>query len=263
MSLAYLQFGRLWSGGDEYNFGVCAMDPLIDAVDMGVTLGGRQILHGLTMQVNAGEIVTVLGPNGSGKTTLLRALTGAINPTTGTIKRRADLRIGYTPQRFEIDRTMPLTVDRFLSLVGKTSHTERMEILSQVGLEGQSKAQLGTLSGGQFQRALLARALLRRPNLLALDEPTRGLDQPGTAAFYTMIERVREELGCAVLMVSHDLHVVMSASDRVICVNGHICCEGTPTVVSEAPEYRAMFGTGTAGALALYQHDHDHTHGEA
>ena len=236
------------------------MTPLIETSEMGVALGGRSILHGVTMAVEPGEIVTILGPNGSGKTTLLRALTGAIDPTTGAVTRREGLRIGYAPQRLTVDRTMPLTVERFLSLVGGTSASERTAVLEKVGLEGQSKAQIAALSGGQFQRALLARALLRKPDLLALDEPTQGLDQPGTVAFYRLIEEVRQETGCAVLMVSHDLHVVMSASDRVICVNGHICCQGTPTVVSEAPEYRAMFGRGTAGTLALYQHHHDHSH---
>lgn len=241
------------------------MNPLIQAKDIGVTLGGRSILHGISMSVIPEEIVTIVGPNGSGKTTLLRALTGAIEVTTGTVTRHDDLRIGYAPQRLALDSTMPITVDRFLSLMGKTSRAERRAALADVDIESLEDAQLASLSGGQFQRALLARAILRKPNLLALDEPTQGLDQPGTVGFYRLIERVREQTGCGVLMVSHDLHVVMSASDRVLCVNGHICCEGTPTVVSEAPEYRAMFGSGTAGALALYQHhhDHDHSHGEA
>jgi zinc transport system ATP-binding protein len=239
------------------------MTPLIQAKDVSVTLGGRSILHGISMSVVPGEIVTIVGPNGSGKTTLLRALTGAVDVTKGTVTRRDDLRIGYAPQRLALDSTMPVTVDRFLSLMGKTTKAERRAALADVDIESLETAQLASLSGGQFQRALLARAILRKPNLLALDEPTQGLDQPGTVGFYRLIERVREQTGCGVLMVSHDLHVVMSASDRVLCVNGHICCEGTPTVVSEAPEYRAMFGSGTAGALALYQHHHDHSHTEA
>jgi len=233
---------------------------LIEAADLGVELGGQKILDGITMSVEPGEIVTILGPNGSGKTTLLRALSGALAPSRGRVHRRSDLRIGYAPQRLGLDTTMPLTVDRFLSLVTGTSRQDRVSAKERVGIEGLGARQLSTLSGGQFQRALLARAVLRKPNLLALDEPTQGLDQPGTAAFYKLIEQLREETGCGVLMVSHDLHVVMSASDRVLCVNGHICCEGTPTVVSEAPEYQAMFGKGTAGTLALYQHHHDHSH---
>ena len=236
------------------------MDALIEANNISVRLGGKSILWDISMAVIPGEIVTIVGPNGSGKTTLLRALTGAVELSGGTVKKRNDLRIGYAPQRLALDSTMPITVDRFLSLVGKTTRSERRAALADVDIESLESAQLASLSGGQFQRALLARAILRRPNLLALDEPTQGLDQPGTVGFYRLIERVREQTGCGVLMVSHDLHVVMSASDRVLCVNGHICCEGTPTVVSEAPEYRAMFGTGTAGALALYQHHHDHDH---
>ena len=239
------------------------MSALVELKDVGIELGSRTVLHGITMSVREGEIVTILGPNGSGKTTLLRTLSGALETSRGQLVRRDDLRIGYTPQRLSLDTTMPLTVERFLALVEKTSRKDRSEAMERVGLKSVQLQQLATLSGGQFQRALLARAILRKPNLLALDEPTQGLDQPGTAAFYTLIEELREETGCAVLMVSHDLHVVMSASDRVLCVNGHICCEGTPTVVSNAPEYQAMFGKGTAGTLALYQHHHDHSHGEA
>ena len=238
------------------------MTALVELKDVSIELGTRTVLTGITMSVQDGEIVTILGPNGSGKTTLLRTLSGALEPTRGQMIRRDDLRIGYTPQRLALDTTMPLTVERFLALVEKTSRKDRSEAMERVGLKSIQSQQLASLSGGQFQRALLARAILRKPNLLALDEPTQGLDQPGTAAFYTLIEELREETGCAVLMVSHDLHVVMSASDRVLCVNGHICCEGTPTVVSNAPEYQAMFGKGTAGTLALYQHHHDHSHGE-
>ncbi len=239
------------------------MTPLIEASSIGVRFGDQSILHDISMSVVPGEIVTIVGPNGSGKTTLLRALTGSVKLSSGTIIRRADLRIGYAPQRLTIDKTLPITVDRFLSITDKASRSERQSALADAGIEALENKQLAALSGGQFQRALLARAILRKPNLLALDEPTQGLDQPATVAFYRLIERVREQTGCGVLMVSHDLHVVMSASDRVLCVNGHICCEGTPTVVSEAPEYRAMFGSGTAGALALYQHHHDHSHGDA
>jgi len=238
------------------------MAALIKATDVGVNLGARKVLHGITMSIEEGEIVTILGPNGSGKTTLLRTLSGALEPTRGRLIRRDDLKIGYTPQRLALDTTMPLTVERFLSLVSNTTRRDRQNALERVGLISAKTDQLSALSGGQFQRVLLARAILRKPNLLALDEPTQGLDQPGTAAFYTLIEELRAETGCAVLMVSHDLHVVMSASDRVLCVNGHICCEGTPTVVSNAPEYQAMFGKGTAGTLALYQHHHDHSHGD-
>ena len=155
---------------------------------------------------------------------------------------------------------MPMTVRRFLSLPKRVSDAEATAALLRVGLPDLEIRQMAGLSGGQFQRVLLARALLSNPELLILDEPTQGLDQPGEAAFYRLIAEVRRDTGAAILMVSHDLHVVMAASDRVICLNGHICCQGTPHVVSNAPEYRALFGQGSMGALALYQHQHDHSH---
>jgi zinc transport system ATP-binding protein len=233
---------------------------LISADNVCVRLGGTEVLHAIRLALNPGEIVTVVGPNGSGKSTLLRALLGIVPVAEGRVTRASGLRIGYVPQRLHIDRTMPITVRRFLSLPNRVSDAEAAAVLARVGMEETGALQMVALSGGQLQRVLLARALLGRPQLLMLDEPTQGLDQPGEAAFYQLIEDVRTETGCAVLMVSHDLHVVMAASDRVICLNGHVCCEGTPQVVATAPEYRALFGFGTRGALALYRHDHDHDH---
>ena len=233
---------------------------LIAAESLDVQLGRATVLTGITLQIRAGEIVTLLGPNGSGKSTLLRALLGIIPATKGRVLRQPGLRIGYVPQRLMIDRSLPMTVRRFLSLPTRCSDAVATAALARVGLPGVEAQQMADLSGGQFQRVLLARALLANPQLLVLDEPTQGLDQPGEAAFYRLIAEVRETTGAAILMVSHDLHVVMAASDRVICLNGHICCEGTPRVVSNAPEYRALFGLGTQGALALYQHEHDHHH---
>ncbi|HEX9857187.1 MAG TPA: metal ABC transporter ATP-binding protein [Paracoccaceae bacterium] len=235
---------------------------LIAASNICVRLGGAEVLHAVSLSISPGEIVTILGPNGSGKSTLLRALLGILPLAAGRVTRQDGLRIGYVPQRLAIDRSMPLTARRFLSLPARQSAADARAALARVGVPEVADRPMTGLSGGQFQRVLLARALLTEPDLLILDEPTQGLDQPGEAAFYRLIEEVRRETGAAVLMVSHDLHVVMSASDRVICLNGHICCEGTPRVVSNAPEYRALFGLGTQGALALYQHahDHDHTH---
>lgn len=235
-------------------------DALIEISGASARLDGRETLRDVDFSLKAGEIVTLVGPNGSGKTTFLRLALGAIKPDSGTVRRQEGLRVGYTPQRVAVDPTLPMTVARFLRLGGAVDRAARAEALERVGAPGLGERRFAELSGGQRQRVLLARALLRRPMLLALDEPTQGLDQPGEAAFYALIAELRAELGCAVLMVSHDLHVVMSASDRVICLNGHICCEGAPTVVSEAPEYRRLFGTGTRGALALYRHDHDHRH---
>ena len=233
---------------------------LIAADHVCVRFDADEVLHDISLAIMPGEIVTILGPNGSGKSTLLRALLGILPVAEGRILRQADLRIGYVPQRLMIDRTMPITVRRFLSLPTRVSDAEAAEALARVGMTGHGGDQMTALSGGQLQRVLLARAMLGGPQVLMLDEPTQGLDQQGEAAFYRLIEEVRRDTGAAVLMVSHDLHVVMAASDRVICLNGHICCEGTPRVVSNAPEYRALFGLGTQGALALYQHEHDHDH---
>ena len=233
---------------------------LLSADHVCVRFGSDEVLHDITLSLNPAEIVTILGPNGSGKSTLLRALLGILPVAEGRIQRQPGLRIGYVPQRLQIDRTMPITVRRFLSLPVRVTDAAAVEALARVGMAGHDADQMTALSGGQLQRVLFARALLAGPQVLMLDEPTQGLDQPGEAAFYRLIEEVRRDTGAAVLMVSHDLHVVMAASDRVICLNGHICCEGTPRVVSTAPEYRALFGLGTQGALALYRHEHDHDH---
>lgn len=233
---------------------------LIHAKGLSVKHGKTTVLQNVTLDISAGEIVTIVGPNGSGKSTLLRALIGAVPADKGAVTRKDGLRIGYVPQKLHIDPTLPMSVERFLSLPTKVSAAQSAAALEQAGAAALSGRQMADLSGGQFQRVLLARALLGRPELLILDEATQGLDQPGSAAFYRQIEELRSALGCAVLMVSHELHVVMAASDRVICLNGHVCCEGAPEVVASAPEYRALFGTGTQGALALYRHDHDHHH---
>jgi zinc transport system ATP-binding protein len=231
---------------------------LIAAENIDVTFGADRALHGVSLRVTKGEIVTVVGPNGSGKSTLLRVLIGAIRPAAGRIVRQAGLRIGYVPQKLHIDPSMPITVRRFLDLPVRATNLAAEQALTQAGVADTRDQQMVGLSGGQFQRVLLARAILSSPDLLLLDEPTQGLDQPGSAAFYRQIEGLRNVLDCAILMVSHDLNVVMSASDRVICLNGHVCCEGTPEHVSNAPAYRALFGAEAGGALALYRHDHDH-----
>lgn len=239
-----------------------AGEVLIEAFGLAFNVDGAPILWDVDLAVRRSEIVTVVGPNGSGKTTLMRLLIGAESPASGRILRRRGLRIGYVPQKMAIDYTMPLTVGRFLRLSGGSA-ADGAHVLERVGIPDLSGQQLRALSGGQLQRALLAQALMRRPDLLVLDEAAQGLDQPGVARFYRLIEELRRELGCGVLMVGHDLHVVMAASDRVVCLNGHICCEGSPTVVSAAPAYRALFGHGTQGALALYRHEHTHVHESA
>lgn len=236
---------------------------LIHAENLEVRHGGTLALHDVSLDLEPGEIVTIVGPNGSGKSTLLRALIGAVAPSRGFVKRAPGLKIGYVPQKLHIDPTLPMSVRRFLDLPNRVSNAEAEQALAWTGVQGLEKRQIAALSGGQLQRVLLARALLSGPQVLMLDEATQGLDQPASAAFYQLIEDMRNTIGCAVLMVSHELHVVMSASDRVICLNGHICCEGTPEVVEAAPAYRELFGTGTGGALALYRHEHNHDHDHA
>ncbi|MFP4304928.1 metal ABC transporter ATP-binding protein [Rhodosalinus sp.] len=233
---------------------------LLEVDRLSVRYRATEVLHDVSLSIAPGEIVTIVGPNGSGKTTLLRAIVGAVPAAAGRIQRAPGLVMGYVPQRLHVDPTLPITVARFLSLPGGAAKADVAAALDRAGVPGIARRQMSELSGGQLQRVLLARALVARPGLLLLDEPTAGLDQPGSAAFYRLIEEVRRETGCAVLMISHELHVVMAASDRVICLNGHVCCHGTPEHVSSAPEYRALFGTGTHGALALYRHEHDHSH---
>lgn len=233
---------------------------LISIENLNVRYGSNRVLRDISLTLEEKEIVTIVGPNGSGKTSLFRAIIGALHPTSGKINHRPGLQIGYVPQRLHIDPTLPITVERFLRLSGRTTQTACEQALIAAGVPGVIKNQMSNLSGGQFQRIMLASALMKKPDVLLLDEATQGLDQSGSAAFYRQIEDVRRQTGCAILMISHELHVVMSTSDRVICLNGHVCCSGTPAVVASAPEYRALFGSGTGGALALYQHDHDHHH---
>ncbi|MDO5640917.1 MAG: metal ABC transporter ATP-binding protein [Paracoccus sp. (in: a-proteobacteria)] len=237
---------------------------LVELRDLTVRHRGaeRPILNHVSLSIRPGEIVTVVGPNGSGKSTLVRAILGQARPEAGQVIRPRGLRIGYVPQRVHIDDRIPMSVRRFLSLPRRVPDAQAASVLARTGAKGLEDRQITRLSGGQFQRVLLARALLNDPQLLVLDEPTQGLDQPGIVDFYRLIEEIRRETGAAIVMVSHDLLVVMRASDQVICLNGHVCCHGTPQVVSAAPEYQALFGTDSAQTLALYRHHHDHRHDE-
>ena len=226
--------------------------------NMSLSHSGKIVLSDIDLTIARAEIVTIVGPNGSEKSTLLRGLIGALCPSTGLVIRKKDSKIGYVPQKLEINAALPLTVRRFLDLPNRVTQADAIAALQTAGVADHADAQMANLSGGQFQRVLLARALLIKSDVLILDEATQGLDQPGSAAFYRQIEAVRQDLNCAVIMVSHDLHVVIAASDRVLCLNGHICCQESPDIVASAPEYRALFGSGTQGALALYRHEHTH-----
>ena len=233
---------------------------LITIDSLTVAYVGVVALKNVSFTIDAGEIVTIVGPNGSGKTSLLKAIIGAVVPQEGNVDVKSGLKIGYVPQRLNLDPTLPISVGRFMRLSENSSKKECQRALEQAGVAEIMTKQMSELSGGQLQRVLLAKALLGSPEMLLLDEATQGLDQPGAAEFYKQIEKLREETGCAILMISHDLHVVMSASDRVICLNGHICCSGTPQAVAATPEYKELFGADTDGALALYRHNHDHKH---
>jgi len=233
-------------------------DVLVQAQNVSVKQGRRILLDSISFQLLAGEITTLIGPNGAGKTTLIRALIGAQALSSGHINKRPGLRIGYTPQKLQLEQLMPMPAARFLALAGKVPATRLATVLNQTHATSLQGAQLRDLSGGEMQRVLLARALLRDPHLLILDEPTQGLDQPGEARFYELLAEIRVQSEVAVFMVSHDLHVVMAQSDKVICLNQHICCSGAPAAISVDPAYKALFGE--RAALAVYQHNHDHSH---
>ncbi len=235
-------------------------ETLISMAGVAVSQGGRPLVQGIDLAIGRGEIVTLIGPNGSGKSTTARVATGVLKPTAGTVTRLPGLRIGYVPQKLNIDWTLPLTVKRLMRLTGRFSDGEVAEALAAVHATHLADASVQRLSGGEFQRVLLARALVRKPDLLVLDEPVQGVDFSGEVALYDLIKQIRDTTGCGILMISHDLHVVMAATDTVICLNTHVCCSGTPESVVHSREYAELFGTRAAETLAIYPHHHDHTH---
>jgi zinc transport system ATP-binding protein len=251
---------------DRHTEGAAVLTPpgdgkgLISARSLWLTRAGRTILQGIDIDIAPGEIVTLIGPNGAGKTTLVRVLLGLERPDRGITVRRKGLVVGYVPQRLEIDRAIPLNVTRFVELGRRAEQTEIDRALTEVGAANFGDRQVSELSGGELQRVLLARALVRLPDVLVLDEPARGVDYAGEAELYTLIGRLRSERGFGVLLVSHDLHVVMAQSDRVLCINRHVCCSGVPQSVAQHPEYARLFGPQAARAFGLYQHSHDHRH---
>ena len=236
---------------------------LISTTNLSYQTNGKTLLSAIDLNVQKGQIVTIIGPNGAGKTTLLKLLLGILKPSSGEIIRKPGLRIGYVPQKFSIDKTIPLNVRRFLALQAPNSVHSNIAALEKVGADHLLDRQIAELSGGEFQRVVLARAISNRPELLILDEPVQGVDYSGEAELYQLIENIRNQLQCAVVLVSHDLHIVMAASDEVICLNQHICCSGVPQSVGADPEYRRLFGPNAADAadgIALYHHVHDHHH---
>lgn len=234
-------------------------EPLVELKDAGVYRDKRWLVRGVDLTIRRGEILTLIGPNGAGKSTTAKLVTGVLRSDEGSVRRAGDLRIGYVPQKLTIDWTMPLSVRRLMRLTGKLSDVDLDAALAATGIPHLIDAEVRHLSGGEFQRALLARAIARRPDLLVLDEPVQGVDFAGETALYDLIRQIRHTTGCGILLISHDLHMVMAGTDTVICLNGHVCCRGTPETVSRSEDYQRLFG-GAGRGLALYSHDHDHTH---
>jgi zinc transport system ATP-binding protein len=235
-------------------------ETLIRATDLHLRLAGREILRGINLEVQRGEILTIIGPNGGGKTTLLRVMLGLLPADSGSVTQARGLKIGYMPQKIHFDPILPLSVRRFLTLAARHPRAALLQALTEVGVPDLLEAPVQTVSGGELQRILLARALLREPDLLVLDEPAQGVDVQGQQELFGLISRLSHDRGCAVLMVSHDLHLVMAATDRVVCLNRHICCTGSPGAVQANPAFIELFTPRALGNLAIYAHKHDHRH---
>lgn len=235
------------------------MAVLITGEHISVKFGKQMVLADVNLHVDSNEIVTIVGPNGSGKSTLVRVLLGLIKPNAGTVQRSAKLVVGYVPQKLKIDYPIPLKVGRFITMAASSDRQAFERIIADLDIVDILQSPIQRISGGEMQRVLLARALLRKPNLLVLDEPTQGVDIQGQAELYSLIGKIRDQRHCGVLMISHDLHLVMSATDRVVCLNHHICCSGEPESVALHPEYQKLFGESEQ-SLAFYSHHHDHQH---
>jgi zinc transport system ATP-binding protein len=235
-------------------------EALVELDGAGVSRAGRWLVRGVSLSIRKGEVLTLIGPNGSGKSTTARMALGVLNPDEGIASRQPGLKVGYVPQKVSIDWTLPLTVERFMRLTGNIGKADVDAAMERTGVSKLRHEEVRSLSGGEFQRVMLARAIARKPDLLVLDEPLQGVDFSGQIVLYELISKLRNELGCGILLISHDLHVVMAATDQVICLNGHVCCHGTPVAVASSPEYRQLFGDRAVPTLAVYEHHHDHVH---
>jgi len=235
-------------------------EPLVRVRGVRVSFAGTRVLDDVDLDLTPGRTITIIGPNGAGKTTLARVILGLQRAHRGKVHRRKGMTVGYVPQRFTVDRTLPMTVARFLGVPKSYPRHTIGAALSEAGVGYTRDKPVQNLSGGEFQRVMLARALLRRPDLLVLDEPLQGVDLGGQLDLFALIRRLRAQHGFAVLMISHDLHLVMRGTDEVVCLNHHVCCRGQPESVSQHPEYRHLFGEAAARAAAVYAHAHDHAH---
>lgn len=233
---------------------------LLSAKSISKSFESRKVLDNVDVQIESGKIVTLIGPNGAGKTTLVRILLGLLQADSGELFKKPDVKVGYMPQRIHIDPTLPLTVGRFLSLAERNDSGHIRQTLDDLKISHLQEQQLASISGGQLQRVLLARAIIRKPPLLILDEPAQGVDLAGQAELYELVSDLGSKNGCGILMISHDLHLVMSSTDEVICLNHHICCHGKPEQVSTDPAYLDLFGARASQNLAVYTHHHNHEH---
>ena len=231
---------------------------LVKLNNVAISFNKKNIIHDISFDLFSGQIVTLIGPNGAGKTSLLKIILGIISPDKGTVWKKDDLKIGYVPQKINLVRSIPLTVERFLKLDENHNRTDLINALKETGAENLLEYGLHTLSGGEMQRVMLARTLLKQPDLMVLDEPAQGLDPVGEEQFYAFLSRLNKTKHCAILMVSHNLHVVMAQTHRVLCLNHHICCSGTPDEIAASPDYLSLYGKDSA--LAFYKHRHDHQH---
>lgn len=236
------------------------MQSLVSTQNVFVEFNHQTVLKNISFSIETGKIVTLLGPNGAGKSTLVKLVLGLLKPTSGSINRKPNLTIGYVPQKLKLDTTLPLTVKRFMQLNKNIANSEIVHILERVNAAHLLNKTMHQLSGGETQRVLLAQALIKKPDLLILDEPTQGVDVNGQIALYNLIANAKKEFDCAVLMVSHDLHLVMAKTDIVICLNKHICCVGAPSLISSDPEFIALFGHNADNQLAIYKHHHQNLH---
>ena len=234
-------------------------DLLVKVSDAGLYKDGKWLVKGVNLNITKGKIVTLIGPNGSGKTTTAKIALGLYKNIEGTVERLTN-KISYVPQKVSIDWTLPVRVIDFMVLTQDLQDQEINDALNLTGVEHLKNNNLRELSGGEFQRVLLARAIAKKPDLLVLDEPVQGVDFTGEVELYALIKKISETLKCGILLISHDLHVVMSATDYVVCLNGHVCCSGTPVDVAKNKEYKELFGEKSSQLLSLYEHQHDHVH---